>query len=210
MSVTIYAPTNCSAGGACLEATTIHQRATNQATTQHYQGFWDWCTNQNAIGTSEFITSWHQPNLDLTDAGVANSYIRTMSTGKPSLLVQVLSTSPSNPTGGCWQGLLYNFFTAQWTNVTGSICGSSQTGTGTIGWTMYEDYNYNTCTSIPGVRASSIVTLGTDGTWYGEYISGWNDIYGSRNDSCFGKGTWGFNAPSSDGANAWHAYTPGS
>lgn len=196
VGTTIYAPTHMSAGGACLETVTAHYRYSGTATI-HGHGFWDWCRSSPGWQTFEEMNSTWKAK-----------YVRVQD-GEERYLTQVVSTTPDNPTGGCWQGLLYNYQTTQWEQKAYS-CGNNQTGWGTTGWTMWESHylmdQAQVCPVFPSIGAWHIITLGTSGgMWYSLGFGAQGPL--GPTGLCWTNGTYTFNVPSTSN-NSWIAYTP--
>lgn len=197
--VTIYAPTHLSAGGACMEATTTHQRVSGYPTL-HYFGFWDWCRNQGNPVENSYGTNWGD-NEQMGEV-FQSKYVRTLSNGRPSFLSQVWALGD-----GCWEAEIYNWTAANW-EYRYFMCGPTRNPWGTVGWTMWESYGISgQCPVIASVGAWSILTRSLNNTWYGMDVGG-NYSPIDQLGSCFSTGAYSFTSPTVDGGNAWRANTP--
>lgn len=196
IGTTIYAPTHMSAGGTCLETVTAHYRYSGQSTTTHGHGFWDWCRSSPGWQTFEVMNSTWK-----------SKYVRVQD-GEERYLTQVVSTNPANPTGGCWQGLLWNYSAGYWEQKAYS-CGNNLSGWGTTGWTMWESHymmdQAQVCPVFPSIGAWHIVTVGTNGTYYSLGFGSQGPL--GPTGLCWNNGTYTFNVPASS-SNSWIAYTP--
>lgn len=201
--VIVYSPTHLSAGGTCLEATTIHERYLFGSGTDHAHGFWDWCNDRGNPYPGSGGTAW--AIKEYMDAVWTDKYVRIMQ-NELRFIVQVYSENPANPAGSCWVGLIYNFAIGHWEEKA-RACGFTRIGHNN-GWTMWEEYNLttNSCPTVPNISAYSIMTQGSNGTWYAMDYS--NPVR-MRDSRCFTEGRWWFESPHGTlGSNAWEAHTP--
>lgn len=191
-TITMYTPTHQSAGGSCVETVRRHRRASGSPSTSHHHGFWDWCRATPGWGL-----------LEVTSTTWQNKYARIIS-GGPGTLEYITQVWRSTAT--CWDGLLYNYSTGTWDSKLVS-CGTTQTGFGNTGWTMWESYGMfelGLCPDLPDIHARNILTL-VAGNWTGLTSSNSSAL---NPTSCFTVG-WSDYTWHTHGSNSyWEAHTP--
>ena len=173
----IYAPTNQSAGGACIETVTVHWLPQGNTTTLHAHGFWDWCRSSPGWGTYEAM-----------DSTWKSKYARLYSYGGESAEYMYFTTVMKT-SGDCWIGYLYNFDTGTWEEKQTS-CGTTQTGWGNTGWTMWESWYLQGCPTIPRIKAGWIQTLKSSGWTY--LGTGDTSQLGPYSGTCYDTGAYSF------------------
>ncbi len=205
----IYAPTSLPQS-ACLETTQLFQRAKGAFGTTHAFGFWDWCTDRGGSGPGG--TDWAATPQDAANAQFTLHYVRSFfTTNQPGFLTEMASDHPQNPSTGCWYGFIYDYNDGQWDQIA-KVCSSAglSHSSATSSYTAWESWGWyeGGCTSIPSVGASSIITRGTDGTWYGLGLGAPANAF-STGGTCF-PGIYSLNYPwpgSGVGTNSWWAKT---
>jgi hypothetical protein len=187
----LYAPTHQSPGGSCVETVTVHWRPAAGSTTYHAHGMWDWCRASPGWG-----------NYETMDATWKSKYARSYSYGGQAA-ENMYFTSAYKTSGNCWAGTIYNFTTGTWETKLTS-CGTTKTGFGSTGWTMWESWYLQGCPSLPRIKAGWIQTLKS---------SGWTNL-GSADTSqlgpyagtCYATGAYTFFVINAN--YAWEGRTP--
>lgn len=159
-----------------------------------------WCSNANPIGFNV---------LEAMNSAWKDKYVRVQDGEERSYSI-VRPQYTGSPEGGCWHGELYNFVVGRWeTKLT--RCGfSTRANGGARGFTQWESFNFDrlgSCPFIPGIRASWIRTLATDGIWRNmRYNSNLGPIGPCWNTNP----SPGYYSLRTDGLSvySWHAYTP--
>ncbi|WP_394845955.1 hypothetical protein LZC95_00645 [Pendulispora brunnea] len=185
VGATIYAPTHQSGGGSCIETVTAHYRYSGMATTAHGHGFWDWCRASPGWGVFEAM-----------DATWKGKYAR-VNGGENVYFTQVYKTG-----GNCWAGLLYNYTSGAWETKLTS-CGTTKTGFGNTGWSMWESWSLVGCPSLPRVRAQSVQIL--NGAWQALAPATTSQL-GPSAGSCFASSAYTFKVWTAN--SFWEGFTP--
>jgi hypothetical protein len=188
---TLYTPTHQAPGGACVETVTVHHRLRGASTTSHAHGFWDWCRASPGWGLYESMTSaWK------------SAYVRSYSMwGEPA--EEMYFTEVYKTSGNCWVGQLYNFNTGRWETKLTS-CGTTKTGFGTTGWTMWESWYLQGCPALPRIKASGIQVRKSTG-WTSLAPADTTQL-GPYAGSCHASGAYSFFVFHAN--DAWEARTP--
>lgn len=196
---TLYAPTMQAPGGSCIEMTMIHT-AQSTAITSHFAGFADWCNGA-------MIGSPYNYYEDITTTAFRQNYVATYN-GQPTVTVWVSTPSTGNTNGQCWAAGFYNYRLGGYEQKYSS-CGYTQTGFGTTGWTMWEDYSLfynNDCPSIPAIR-SEIIELFHPGFGYAVQFTSYPSDYSRNNGTFLGDcftTTYSFQSPAANTLpNSW-------
>jgi hypothetical protein len=194
---TFYAPTNYPAGGSTVEAVTASWRYEGTVT-NHAFCVWDWA-GYNSSGVYDGSVGWDM--CEFMDQAWQSKYVRKKN-GLPYYSLQVYKDS-----AGKWVAQIYNFNLQRW-EVKSRIGGTSTTGFGNTGWTMWERHSNAspvTCPTIPQVRASNI-RVKVNGSWVGLFS---NTLYSSTlgpTGPCWDSGIYkGITVRSS---NTWYTKTP--
>jgi hypothetical protein len=185
VGTTIYAPTHMSGGGACIETVMAHWRPNAASATLHGHGFWDWCRATPGWGLFENINAAWKTKYARSD-GSENMYY-----------TQVYKTS-----GNCWVGQLWNYSTGVWDTKLTS-CGTTKTGFGTTGWTMWESWGLTGCPTFPRIKSNTIKIR--NGSWV-NLGAAHSSVLGPSASSCFSAGSYTFAVLSAN--YAWEGRTP--
>lgn len=196
-AIWLYAPTTLPPAGSCIEGVVRHERTIFVPTTIHYLGWYDWCTTSN---------QWH---LAPMDASFQSKYVRTYN-GKPTLAISIVSPV-SGPATDCWYANLYNYNVGGWEGVFQS-CGTSMSGWGNTGWTMWEAYNMGEvgCPVLPSIRSMEIQLANPSTSQWVSFKNYPNDYaqLGPTGDCWYG-GPYSFVSPVPGlASNTWRANTP--
>jgi len=181
---TIYAPTHQSPGGSCIETVRASWRPVGASGTSHGHGFWDWCRASPGWGSFEAIDATWKSKYARSD-GSENMYY----------------TNVYKSSGNCWVGLLWNYNTGVWDQKLSS-CGTTKTGFGTTGWTMWESWSLTSCPAFPRIKSTTIQT----------YVGGsWQALTPARTTTlgpsgCFSSGAYTFAVLTAN--SAWEGRTP--
>jgi hypothetical protein len=185
VGTTIYAPTHQSAGGSCIETVMAHWRPTLASATLHGHGFWDWCRASPGWGTFESIDATWKSKYARSDGAENMYYTEVYKTG-----------------GNCWVGQLWNYNTGSWETKLTS-CGTTKTGFGNTGWTMWESWSLTGCPTLPRIKSTSIQIR--NGSWV-SLAPAHTGVLGPSNPSCFFSGTYTFSVLTAN--SAWEGRTP--
>jgi hypothetical protein len=146
----LYAPVMLPPDSACLETTTAHRRLPGHQI-EHLQGWWNWCNGPNE--NPGFIP----PMIDLTDATVANRYIRDY-LGKPTLTLALLKLGTS-----CTYSWIYNYEIGNYEinvikcpNPASHSPGNDAGRWGWSGWESWYLLGPGQCPVLPNLRAIDI------------------------------------------------------
>ena len=201
----LYAPTVMPPKFPCIEATTVHQRIIQRDTTDHYMGWFDWCSSP---------ADWKV--FEAMDDSFQAAYVRTYN-GEPTLVISIVRpVSGQNPP--CWYGHLYNYTVGGWVQKWSS-CGMGGDIEGR-GWTMWETYNLLrssplNCPSIPSIRAMDIQFAVRNPDWsltwrpISDYPADVSRLPASGDWPCWYENIYTFSYPVPGlSANSWRANTP--
>lgn len=198
-NITIYAPTHIPSQYSCVEATTMHRTGSGGGSTVHHHGYWDWCNGEYFRVLEQMSSTWRGKYTRLY-AGYGAG------TAEPSFYVIVQSETPSNPVGGCWQGLLYNFNTGVWEQKIRSCGNSALVARNHLhGWTMWESYGLSpvpTCPTLPQIKAAFLRKQNTSGGW-DNFVS--SDLTSFGYGYCFAQGIYSIVSPV---PGEWQGHTP--
>jgi len=171
-----------------------HQRNVGGSMTHHF-GWWDWCAANPGWAVIESTSSsWRDKYARNAGGGLA---------GELYAYSEVIADNPEAP--NCWSGYLYNFSTGTW-DLKLRSCGTTKTGWGLNGWTMWESYGLTTqgiCPNFPRIRTTSIQVF---------TLAGWKFLSPALSspldvtDGCFDTGDYTFHTHVANWE--WEAHTP--